>query len=232
MLTRGQCDYRLLEHPYAECAEDAAQGHVRRDAEEDVDDERFQVARADADQGLRAAARAERHADAEHQAADYVREPGEIGRRIDRLGVIDEAGRLDRRSTEQRHRDREEPHAQPRELAHVHPVGHSTHRAEVCLVADRPEDKSENEGAAGHVRDQRRRITADQRLEKAARRCFALTAALLFGNLVRSSSSVFWAFLRSPMVSWALAMLSIASGAFSLSGQPARSLRCAAIASL
>src|SRR5262249_19450313 len=115
--------------------------------------------------------------------------------------------------------------------------------------ADRAEDESEDEGPAGHVRDQRSGIGLShlassfprfrggdewvpQRLEKAARRCLALAAALDFGYLAIRSSRGFCALLRSPIVSWELAMESMASGAFSLSGQAERSLRCAEMACL
>ena len=60
----------------------------------------------------------------------------------------------------------------------------------------------------------------------------AYQAALDFGYLATSSSRVFCAARRSPMVSCELAMESIASGALSLSGQVLSSLRCAAIACL
>ena len=142
----------------------------------DVDHQRLQVAGADADQGLRAAARAERHADAEQEAADDVGQPGEVRPGVDRLGEVDDAGEVQRARAEQRHRDGEQPHAHAAGVAHVDPVGHRAHGAEVGLVADRAEDEGEHEGPAGDVRsDAAGRSTLGERgealLRARRRRC-------------------------------------------------------------
>src|SRR5262245_14812506 len=137
---------------------------------------------------------------------------------------------MQRARAEQRHRHGEQPHAQAAGVAHVDPIGYRAHGAEVRLVSDRAEDEGERERASGDVRSKLLRI--QRCLAKAARRCLALIAELDAGYLAMRSSRVFWADLRSPMVSCALAIDSMASGAFGLSGQPARSLRCALMALL
>jgi hypothetical protein len=65
-----------------------------------------------------------------------------------------------------------------------------------------------------------------------ASRCFACSAAGLLGYFETRVRSVLRDALRSPVSAWLEAMLSIASGAFWLSGQVAISFCCAAIAFL
>ena len=66
-------------------------------------------------------------------------------------------------------------------------------------------------------------------LERAPSRCFAFAAASDFGYFAISSSSVRRAAGVVAQLDCAVAMLSIASGTFALSGYAAISCRCAAI---
>ena len=185
----------------------------------------------------------ERHADAEEESADDVRQPGEARRRCRSTS----RGRSDRRAAarcaEDRHRDRKQPHAHAVPVAHVDDVGHRAHGAEVRLVADRAEDKGEREGApddgagaALRVRENSlaasffARASAPRHLRES--RCLACSAAGDEGYFFISARRVSRAARSSPSSAWELAMLSRASGALALSGQVLTTFCCAAIADL
>ena len=149
---RADVDAYLIEAVGAPRCERAFQRHVRGDREKRDDDERLQVAGADADQRLAAAARGDRHAEAEHEAADQVREPGHLRAGVDRLREVDVARRLQRGRAGDRDGDGEQPHAHAPPVAEVHHVGDRAHRAEAHAVRDRAEDEREHERGGGDER--------------------------------------------------------------------------------
>ena len=145
---RPEVEAHRIEPVHPPQREYAAQRHVRRDREEDEDDERLEVAAADPDQRLAAASRPERHAEAEQEAADEQRQPAHAAAGVDRFGQIDETRRLQRAGADDRHGDGEQPHPHPTPVAEVHDVGHGAHRAEVDAVGDGTEDDREAEREA------------------------------------------------------------------------------------
>jgi len=158
ILARGKRRPHRIERRHAEYAEDAFERHVRGERQHDRDDERLEIAGADPDQRSRSAARAQRHADPEEQAAQDVGEPDEPGRGVDRLGEIDEAGELQGACARGRHGDGEQPHAHAVPVAHVDHVRNRAHGAEVRLVAHGAEDECEGKGPPDHRRGERCRV--------------------------------------------------------------------------
>ena len=64
-----------------------------------------------------------------------------------RLREVDLPGDLQRVGAQDRHGDREQPHAHAAPAAHVHHVGDRAHGAEIGAVRDGAEDESEDESA-------------------------------------------------------------------------------------
>ncbi len=91
--------------------------HVGRDAEERQHHQRLQASCADAHQRLAAAARSKRHADAEKQAADEIRQPDEVRAHVIGFRQVDLPGQLQGVGADDRHRDRQEPHAHASPIA-------------------------------------------------------------------------------------------------------------------
>jgi hypothetical protein len=135
--------------------------------EEHEDDQRFQVAAADPDQRLAAAAGRERHPEAEQEAADGERQPAHAIAGVERFREVDHAGDLQRRSARDGDRDRQQPHAKAALVAEVHRIADRTHRAEVDARGDGAEDGGEQEGEAG---DERRQVTGILHIQIISRR--------------------------------------------------------------
>ena len=145
VLAAGELDRDPVDGPDPHDAEQSAQRHVGGDPEHDEHHQRLQVAGAGAQQRLRAAARREHHAEAEHQAADDVRQPQELRPGVDRFRRVDQPGPRERLRAEHRDADRREPHPHPRPVAHVHDVRHRAHRAEVAAVHRDADDERDRE---------------------------------------------------------------------------------------
>jgi hypothetical protein len=110
--------------------------------------DRLEVAAADANQRLVAAAGGEHHADAEQQAAEHVLEPDEIVLAIGREGAGDvhHASCFEAHHAEHAHRDSQHPGAHAPGVTHVDPVGHRAHGAEVGFVGHGPHDQRDHKG--------------------------------------------------------------------------------------
>jgi hypothetical protein len=137
-------------------AADIAPQHViRRDRGDGQHHQRLEVAAADAHAGLVATARTEGHADTEHHTAQHIAQPGEVAGAVRREGVGRQrqlARALENHHAEQRHGHGEQPGAQPAGIAHVHPVGHRAHGAEVGLVGDRAQHHGRQKHQAQHLK--------------------------------------------------------------------------------
>jgi hypothetical protein len=125
--------------------EDAAQGHVRRIRHVDEHHHGLQVAAPDPHQRLVAATRRERHADAECQSADDVRQPGQVLPGVDGVGEVDLARVGEEVGAEDGDRDGQQPGAHAAPVAHVDHVGNRAHGAEIGLVGEETEDETETE---------------------------------------------------------------------------------------
>ena len=145
-----ELDVGGFEHADAGKPQQPSHCRVRGDAEHEQHDQGLEVSAAEADEVALPAARAERHADAERDAADDVAEPAEIGGEVHRTREVDEAGGMERLGAENREADRKEPSAEAAERAHVQHVAHRAHRAEAGPVGDESENRGQDEAADGH----------------------------------------------------------------------------------
>ncbi len=128
-------------------AGERADHEVGEGADDQEHHDRFEVAAADPDQALVAAAAGERHADAEHQSAEDVLGQQQVAAAIGREAAadVDKAQVLQQHDAEHRRRDRQQPGAYAAGVAHVHQVRDGAHGAEVGLVDHRAQDQGENE---------------------------------------------------------------------------------------
>ena len=152
----GDVEAPRVERVDAPHGEQTLQRHVGGDAQHQHHDHGLEVAGAGADQRLAAAARRQRHPEAEQEAADEARHPRAPAApcRWTWPVSIRPAATRDS-STGNGYGDSEHPHTHAPPVAELDDVDDRAHRAEVDAVGDRAEDEGQRERQA---RDQQRQI--------------------------------------------------------------------------